>query len=395
MVSGLKDAEEITVKCHVCGGRLEATISDLPFRLGPNRIVVIKQLPVLECSDCTEFSIEDPIMEKVDNLLGQMDETAGLDPKDSMVSEITSDPLITIDTQILLGIGDDGCRTTRHLALNPESWRNLVTNLESFLQTKFHDKCLICGKSTTASNGAEEHVVLQGLGIKWGKLPAGIVCKCCNNGCSDAESRLLKLGLLGALRPFYVGSKKEKVFGDESTGKVILKNDPTDGFQMYFPYTKMEMPTSERGPGTLTIKVPLEEAATVHYSRALHKMAYLALATAHPNLALSEELSAVKQFIQCGAEEDYRPYCEDFVPGASPGVNIRFVVIGIKDKDNTIVLQKVLAALRIHHCCYSLSLVGDYPKEWRIGRYLGHAMEEGTRPAELTFRFDSVRPTND
>ena len=332
-------------------------------------------------------------MEKVDNLLGQMDETTGRDPKDSMVFETASDPLFTIDTQILFGIGDGGCRTTRHLALNPESWRHLVTNLESFQQTRFRDKCLICGKSTTASNGAEEHVVLQGLGIKWGKLPAGIVCKRCNNGCSDAERRLLKLGLLGALRPFYVGSKKEKVFEDESTGKVILRNDPTDGFQIHF-HTKMEMPASERGPGTLTIKVPLQEAATVHYSRALHKMAYLALATAHPDLALSEELSDARQFIQNGAEENYRPYCEKFVPGAPPGVNIRFVVIGIKDKDNTTVLEKVLAALRIHHCCYNLSLVGDYPEEWRTGRYLEHSMEEGTRPAELTFRFDSIRPTN-
>ena len=333
-------------------------------------------------------------MEEVDNLLGQMNETAGLDPKDSTVSEIASDPLITIDTQILLGIGDGGCRTARHFALNPESWRHLVMNLESFLQTRFRDKCLICGKSTTASNGAEEHVVLQGLGIKWGKLPAGIICKHCNNGCSYAESRLLKLGLLGALRPFYVGSKKEKTFGDESTGKVILRNNPTDGFQMYFPYTKMEMAALEGGPGTLTIKVPLEEAATVHYSRALHKMAYLALATAHPDLALSEGLSDARQFIQHGAEEDYRPYCEEFVPGARPGVNIRFVVTGIKDKDDTTVFQKVLAALRIHHCCYSLSLVGDYPMEWRTGRYLGRAMEKGTRPAELTFRFDSMRPTD-
>ena len=198
------------MKCHVCGGRLEPTISDLPFRLGPNSIVVIKQLPVLECSDCTEFSIEDPILEKVDNLLGEMDETVERDPKDSIVFETANDPLVTIDTQILFGIGDGGCRTTRNLALNPGSWRHLVTNLESFQKIRFRDKCLICGKSTTASNGAEEHVVLQGLGIKWSKLPAGIVCKRCNNGCSYAESRLLKLGLLGALRPFYVGSKKEK-----------------------------------------------------------------------------------------------------------------------------------------------------------------------------------------
>ena len=67
------------MKCHVCGERLEPTISDLPFRLGPTSIVVIKKLPVLECTNCTEFSIEDPVMEKVENLLEQTDGAAELE----------------------------------------------------------------------------------------------------------------------------------------------------------------------------------------------------------------------------------------------------------------------------------------------------------------------------
>ena len=67
------------MKCHVCGGRLEPTISDLPFCLGPTSIVVIKKLPVLECTNCTEFSIEDPVMAKVENLLDQTDEAAELE----------------------------------------------------------------------------------------------------------------------------------------------------------------------------------------------------------------------------------------------------------------------------------------------------------------------------
>ena len=75
----LKNTEEIIVKCHVCGGRLEPTISDLPFCLGPTSIVVIKKLPVLECSNCTEFSIEDPVMEKVENLLEKTGEAAELE----------------------------------------------------------------------------------------------------------------------------------------------------------------------------------------------------------------------------------------------------------------------------------------------------------------------------
>lgn len=79
MIARSKNTESVIVKCHVCGGCLEPTISDLPFCLGPTSIVVIKKLPVLECTNCTEFSINDLVMEKVENLLEQTDEAAELE----------------------------------------------------------------------------------------------------------------------------------------------------------------------------------------------------------------------------------------------------------------------------------------------------------------------------
>ena len=66
------------MKCHVCGGRLAPTISDLPFRLSPTTIVVVKRLPVLECDSCAEFSIEDHVMEKVEGLLERVGGAAEL-----------------------------------------------------------------------------------------------------------------------------------------------------------------------------------------------------------------------------------------------------------------------------------------------------------------------------
>lgn len=67
------------MKCHVCGGTLEPTISDLPFRVAPTTIVIVKRLPVLECSNCTEYTLEDHVMEKVENLLDRTDEAAELE----------------------------------------------------------------------------------------------------------------------------------------------------------------------------------------------------------------------------------------------------------------------------------------------------------------------------
>ena len=66
------------MKCHVCGERMVPTISDLPFRLGPTTIVVLKQLPVLECVNCSEISIEDPVMGKIEGLLKQTDDSTEL-----------------------------------------------------------------------------------------------------------------------------------------------------------------------------------------------------------------------------------------------------------------------------------------------------------------------------
>ena len=78
MDAGLKNSEDTMMKCHVCGERMAPTNSDLPFRLGPTTIVVLKQLPVLECVNCSEVSIEDPVMRKIDNLLEQTDDSTEL-----------------------------------------------------------------------------------------------------------------------------------------------------------------------------------------------------------------------------------------------------------------------------------------------------------------------------
>ena len=73
-------------KCNVAKARyqqrwpIESAIAQHKRRLGSViSIVVIKRLPVLECTNCPEFSIEDPVMEKIENLLEQTDEAAELE----------------------------------------------------------------------------------------------------------------------------------------------------------------------------------------------------------------------------------------------------------------------------------------------------------------------------
>lgn len=59
------------MKCHVCGSHLERVTTDLPFKVSERGIVIIKDLPVLQCENCREYLIEDPVMERVEKILEQ------------------------------------------------------------------------------------------------------------------------------------------------------------------------------------------------------------------------------------------------------------------------------------------------------------------------------------
>lgn len=65
--------------CDVCYGDLEPVISDMPFSLGPTRIVIVKDLPVLQCRQCAHCLIAGPVMERVDDMLSRADASAELE----------------------------------------------------------------------------------------------------------------------------------------------------------------------------------------------------------------------------------------------------------------------------------------------------------------------------
>ena len=67
------------MKCHVCGGTLEPGVTDMPFKTGARRIVIFKELPVLQCNACGEYVIADKVMAQVDAMLAKADQKAELE----------------------------------------------------------------------------------------------------------------------------------------------------------------------------------------------------------------------------------------------------------------------------------------------------------------------------
>ena len=53
--------------------------TDLPFKISESTIVIVKDLPVVQCPQCSEYLIPDPVMTKVGKMLTSANKGAELE----------------------------------------------------------------------------------------------------------------------------------------------------------------------------------------------------------------------------------------------------------------------------------------------------------------------------
>jgi YgiT-type zinc finger domain-containing protein len=53
--------------------------TSLPFKLSEERIIILKEIPVLQCGSCREYLLEDAVMARVDVMLSKADGGAELE----------------------------------------------------------------------------------------------------------------------------------------------------------------------------------------------------------------------------------------------------------------------------------------------------------------------------
>ena len=68
-----KNKKKTPLKCQVCGAPMKRCISDMPFKTGAKTVVVVKDVPVYECSACREYLMEDSVMRRVETMLEAVD----------------------------------------------------------------------------------------------------------------------------------------------------------------------------------------------------------------------------------------------------------------------------------------------------------------------------------
>lgn len=77
--------DDFAVPCFQCGANPEEVVTNLPFKISRHAIVIVKQLPVLQCERCSEYLLEDSVMERVDLILEDV----------PLLIEVDSVPLVT------------------------------------------------------------------------------------------------------------------------------------------------------------------------------------------------------------------------------------------------------------------------------------------------------------
>ncbi|TAK33167.1 MAG: YgiT-type zinc finger protein [Chloroflexota bacterium] len=60
------------MRCTSCGAELKATRTDLPFKARETTIVILKSLPIMQCENCTEYLIDDAVLNRVDEILARV-----------------------------------------------------------------------------------------------------------------------------------------------------------------------------------------------------------------------------------------------------------------------------------------------------------------------------------
>jgi YgiT-type zinc finger domain-containing protein len=67
------------MKCHVCETPMTRVVGDLPFRVTRSVVIILRDLPLMECSECSAYAFEERVMERVHEIVQRLRSPSHLD----------------------------------------------------------------------------------------------------------------------------------------------------------------------------------------------------------------------------------------------------------------------------------------------------------------------------
>jgi YgiT-type zinc finger domain-containing protein len=63
------------MKCPACRGKMKKGTTSMPYELGKNKLIVVKDVPALVCAQCGEIFIESPTLKKIEKILSTVEKS--------------------------------------------------------------------------------------------------------------------------------------------------------------------------------------------------------------------------------------------------------------------------------------------------------------------------------
>jgi len=57
---------------------MQSINTDLPFKVNDTTIIIMKDLPVIQCDGCSEYLLDDPVLKRVDAIIENAETEAEL-----------------------------------------------------------------------------------------------------------------------------------------------------------------------------------------------------------------------------------------------------------------------------------------------------------------------------
>ena len=129
---------------------MEPKVTDIPFKLTGRTLVIVRDLPVLQCAQCAEYVIEDPIMDKVDTLLDKVDprlelEIVGFSTKEYHEDHIYENVVKSLQAFFI---------RDKDLLDKDVNERSITHKIAEYLQYQFPDLNVDCEYNRRGNHGA-------------------------------------------------------------------------------------------------------------------------------------------------------------------------------------------------------------------------------------------------
>lgn len=155
--------------------------------------------------------------------------------------------------------------------------------------------CVLCGNNESLTS--IEHIIPESMGNKRYILPAGYVCKTCNNIFSKFEREILSNTIIGFERARFANRTKKGKLPNAKVGEVTMSGTQSENIIKLSGITSENIKNSNPRTGVFQVTVPGFQGNEMVTAKFLLKVSYLSLFKSRRKLFQEYDFSSLKDYL--------------------------------------------------------------------------------------------------